>query len=199
MASWLRQMGHDAVVLEGGLQAGLSAGVMAAPGPQAEVTAPVTVTAAQLAAGLRDQSMLALDLRGSMAFRAGHIAGSRWSVRPRLAQDLAGVPHDTTLVLVSDSDANDPAGLALGDLHALGFGDVRRLHGGLAAWQAEGGVMAEGAHALPDARCIDFLFFVHDRHDGNKAAARQYLAWETGLVAQLDAQELATFRFPPAA
>ncbi|MBP0624054.1 rhodanese-like domain-containing protein [Cupriavidus consociatus] len=198
VASWLRQMGHDAVVLEGGLQAGLS-GVKAARGPHADVTAPSTVTAAQLAAGLRDRSMLALDLRGSMAFRAGHIADSRWSVRPRLAQDLAGVPHDTTVVLVSDSGDGDPAGLAVSDLRALGFSDVRRLHGGLAAWQTEGRAMAEGADALPDARCIDFLFFVHDRHDGNKAAARQYLAWETGLVAQLDAQELATFRFPPAA
>ncbi|WP_316154898.1 rhodanese-like domain-containing protein [Cupriavidus sp. BIC8F] len=199
VASWLRQMGHDSVVLEGGLQAGLSAGVKVATGPQAEAPALSTVTAEQLAAGLRDQSMLALDLRGSMAFRAGHLAGSRWSIRPRLAQDLAGVPHDTTLVLVSDGDADDPAGLAAGSLQALGFGDVRRLHGGFAAWQAEGHAVAEGADTLPDARCIDFLFFVHDRHDGNKAAARQYLAWETGLVAQLDAQELATFRFPPAA
>jgi hypothetical protein len=35
---------------------------------------------------------------------------------------------------------------------------------------------------------------VHDRHDGNKAAARAYLAWETGLIAQLDQRELADFR-----
>ncbi len=187
------------MVLDGGLQAGLSTGVKAAPGPHAEITAVSTVTASQLAVGLRDQSMIALDLRGSMAFRTGHIAGSRWSIRPRLARDLAGVPHDTTVVLVSDINDGDPSGLAVIDLRALGFGDVRRLHGGLSAWQFEGRAMAEGVDALPDARCIDFLFFVHDRHDGNKAAARQYLAWETGLVAQLDAQELATFRFPPAA
>ena len=36
---------------------------------------------------------------------------------------------------------------------------------------------------------IDFLFFVHDRHDGNMDAARCYLKWETGLLAQLDDQE----------
>jgi hypothetical protein len=34
---------------------------------------------------------------------------------------------------------------------------------------------------------------VHDRHDGNKEAARQYLAWETGLLGQLDPQERAGF------
>ena len=47
-----------------------------------------------------------------------------------------------------------------------------------------------------DKDCIDFLFFVHDRHDGNKEAARQYLAWETYLIAQLDPQELQSFRLP---
>jgi len=196
VASWLRQMGHDAVVLDGGLQAGLSAGITASHGPVAEAAAPRTVDASQLAAGLQDKSMLALDLRGSMAHRAGHIAGSRWSIRPRLAQDLHGVPHDTALVLVGDADGNDPAALAIGDLYALGYRDVRRLAGGFSAWRDAGLPVAKGDETLPDARCIDFLFFVHDRHDGNKAAARQYLAWETGLIAQLDAQELATFRFP---
>jgi len=197
VASWLRQMGHHAVVLDGGLQAGLAANVRAAYGPAREVTAPPSVDVAALAAGMASQSMLALDLRGSMAYRAGHIAGSRWGTRARLAQDLRGVPHDTTLVLVGDADADDAAELAVADLQALGYGDVRRLRGGFAAWRDAGLPTASGAETLPDARCIDYLFFVHDRHDGNKAAARQYLAWETGLIAQLDAQELATFRFPP--
>ncbi|GJG95148.1 rhodanese-like domain-containing protein [Cupriavidus pauculus] len=196
VASWLRQMGHDAVVLTGGLEAGLAAGLRAASGPAHEVTALPAVTADQLAAGLSTQSMLALDLRGSMTYRAGHVAGSRWATRARLAQDLRGVPHDTTLVLIGDADADDPAELAAADLQALGYRDLRRLRGGLRAWREAGHAVREGADTLPDARCIDYLFFVHDRHDGNKAAARQYLAWETGLIAQLDAHELATFRFP---
>jgi len=32
---------------------------------------------------------------------------------------------------------------------------------------------------------------------GNAAAARQYLAWETGRVDQLDAQERGVFRVAP--
>lgn len=197
VASWLRQMGHDAVVLEGGLQAGLEAGVKAAQGPTHQAITSETVSAAALAAGLADRSMLAVDLRPSMSFRAGHIAGSQWTTRARFAQDLHGVPHDTTLVLVGDADSDDPADIAVRDLHALGYADVRRLQGGLHAWRSAGLPIHQGADTLPDARCIDYLFFVHDRHDGNKAAARQYLAWETGLIAQLDAQELATFHFPP--
>ena len=46
----------------------------------------------------------------------------------------------------------------------------------------------------PDAECIDYLFFVHDRHAGNREAMKQYLAWETGLLAQLDEQDRASFR-----
>jgi hypothetical protein len=49
--------------------------------------------------------------------------------------------------------------------------------------------MAATPDAPGDADCIDFLFFTHGRHDGNAEAARQYLAWELGLLAQLDAQE----------
>ena len=61
------------------------------------------------------------------------------------------------------------------------------------------GLPVQATPALPaDADCIDYLFFVHDRHDGNKEAARRYLAWETGLVAQLDAQERSAFRLPTA-
>jgi hypothetical protein len=48
-----------------------------------------------------------------------------------------------------------------------------------------------------DAECIDFLFFTAKRHDGGEAgreASRQYLAWEIGLIDQLDAQERGAFR-----
>ncbi|MFZ1105602.1 MAG: sulfurtransferase, partial [Hyphomicrobiaceae bacterium] len=49
--------------------------------------------------------------------------------------------------------------------------------------------MAAAASTPGDADCIDFLFFTHGRHDGNAEAARQYLAWELGLLGQLDAEE----------
>jgi 3-mercaptopyruvate sulfurtransferase SseA len=70
------------------------------------------------------------------------------------------------------------------------------LEGGFEAWRAAGQPVEASPDEPSDARCIDYLFFVHDRHDGNKAAARQYLAWETQLVSQLDERELASFRLP---
>ena len=46
------------------------------------------------------------------------------------------------------------------------------------------GYPTEASPGTPaDAECIDYLFFVHDRHAGNREAMRQYLAWETGLLA----------------
>jgi hypothetical protein len=45
----------------------------------------------------------------------------------------------------------------------------------------------------PDAACIDFLFFVHDRHLGNQQAMRDYLSWEEALPAQIAADGDAKF------
>ena len=53
--------------------------------------------------------------------------------------------------------------------------------------------MASTPSLRSDADCIDFLFFTAGRHEGDAAAARQYLTWEIGLVDQLDAQERGSF------
>jgi hypothetical protein len=80
------------------------------------------------------------------------------------------------------------------DLAESGCKDVRLLDGGFDAWRAAGLPVAASPEAPSDADCIDFLFFTHGRHEGNAAAARQYLAWEIGLVDQLDDQERGVFR-----
>jgi rhodanese-related sulfurtransferase len=189
IASWLRQMGHDASVLEGGLASGLSLAPAAAP------TAPAlkTIDAQSLSARLAQGDVALFDLRGSMQFRAGHIPQARWSIRPRLAADAKGETRQIVLV------ADDAALAAWAAASELAGHAPLLLEGGMPAWRAAG-LPIQATPVLPaDADCIDYLFFVHDRHDGNKEAARRYLAWETGLVAQLDAQERAAFRLPSAA
>jgi hypothetical protein len=106
-----------------------------------------------------------------------------WEIAPS-SKDL--------LVLLADEEA--VARAAALDLAAAGAGPLSLLDGGFAAWQAAG-LPVESTPELPsNANCIDYLFFVHDRHEGNREAAMQYLAWETHLIEQLDAQELAGFR-----
>ena len=70
---------------------------------------------------------------------------------------------------------------------------MRLLDGGLEAWIQAGGKVEASADMPSSADAIDFLAFLHDRHNGNLESARRYLAWETGLIQQLDARDLAEF------
>jgi len=185
VASWLRQMGFDAAVL----REGIAAPLLLPAATALEIPALDSVDAKTLAAQIDAGSVAVVDLRAGMAYRGKHVPRSRWSIRPHLASE-AGKPGQP-LVLIAD----DPvlARLAAIDLREAGLAAPQLLAGGLAGWQAAGLPVESSPEVPSDADCIDYLFFVHDRHDGNKEAARRYLAWETGLVAQLDAQELAAF------
>jgi len=124
-----------------------------------------------------------------MSYRAAHIAGAAWTIRPRIAAHAGG--GETTIVLVADDPAT--AALAAVDLEEAGAHEVRVLAGGFPAWRGAG-LPVEATPGRPsDADCIDFLFFTHDRHS-NPGAARHYLDWETGLTRQLDNQERSVFR-----
>jgi rhodanese-related sulfurtransferase len=190
VAGWLRQLGHEAYVLDGGIGAAAALAWPQPSGPPA-MAAPTPVTAAELAPVLDDEaSVQTIDLRPAMAFRKGHIARSQWSIRPRIA--AAARRGVETIALVADEPG--VAALAALDLAEAGRTDVRLLAGGLADWRAAGLPIAATPDDPPDADCIDFLFFARSRHEGDAAAARQYLAWETGLLDQLDPQERGTFR-----
>ena len=186
IASWLVRMGHDASVL----RAGLASRVRAVQEPVALPEVPA-FTVDELAKLLASKSAAVADLRPSMAYRAGHIPGSRWSIRPRLGE-LARALGGRPIVLVAEEPGI--AQIAARDLALEGASSVSMLEGGVAAWRAAGHPLDATPDDPPDAACIDYLFFVHDRHDGNKDAARRYLAWETQLLAQLDAGERASFR-----
>jgi len=189
VASWLQQLGWDAWVLEGGARSGLK-GPDAA---RANLPAVVTISADELKRALDLGECAVFDLGTSMDYRKAHIPGSRWSTRTRLAADARD--EKRTIVLAGESDV---ARLAATELMDSGARDVKLLAGGRADW-IQAGYSTEASPAIPaDAECIDYLFFVHDRHAGNPEAMRQYLAWETGLLGQLDGQDRAAFRIPAA-
>jgi cystathionine beta-lyase len=174
VASWLRQLGHEAYVLEGGLESGL-----ALPGP-VDIAVELSIATAAELSGAR-----VIDLRPSTRYRTAHLQGAQWGIRPLLAAQVAG--ETRPLVLLAD----DPrvAQLAASELPAA----QRERTRWLPDWQLLDLPLVENDRSLVDAQCIDFLFFVHDRHAGNKEAARQYLAWETGLIAQMTTEEIASF------
>src|SRR5262249_51534854 len=99
-----------------------------------------------------------------------------------------------SVMLIADEPA--VAALTARDLAEAGCRDIRLLAGGFDGWRAAGLPVEATPNVPPDRECIDFLFFTARRHDNDPEAARQYLAWETGLLAQLDEQEQGVFRIP---
>ena len=186
---WLRQQGHEACVLDGGIAA--AAALAGLPGATASLPPdPPGIAPGGLQERLRRRQAHLVDLRASMSYRKEHIEGAVWSIRPRVASAVADTAESVVLV----ADQAGIAALAALDLAEAGVGEVRLLDGGQEAARAAGLPMVVSPDAPGDADCIDFLFFTHGRHEGHAAAARQYLAWEIGLVDQLDTQERGAFR-----
>lgn len=189
VAGWLRQLGHEAFVLDGGTAAAAAYDWRRPLATPSDLPQLHPLSAAETADRLGSGAARVLDLRSGMSYRAGHIAGATWTIRPRIAADAAGAAR--TIVLVAD----DPsvAALAAIDIKEAGAQDIRILVGGHEAWRSAGLPVERSPDRPSDADCIDCLFFTHDRHS-NADAARQYLAWETGLLGQLDEQERGVFR-----
>jgi len=187
VASWLRRMGWDTVVLAEAVADAKPSGALLSG-----LSLLPEIPASDLVALIREGAVAVVDLRPSMSYRTAHIPGAAWSIRPRIAHQLQ--TEGRPIVFVSD----DPvvAGMAAMELSPGQQKQARRLERGMSAWHELGFPVVSTPATPPDRDCIDFLFFVHDRHDGNFQAARDYLSWETGLLARLEGYESATFRLP---
>lgn len=189
VAAWLALMGARVAWLRGGDSQwhrveGLS-----------ERMTRFTFTAPKLQPATLEEALsseaLCLDGRPSMQYRRSHLPQALWVNRSLIKRQLSGVSRNQSLILVADSETQ-ASGLVF-SLDALGFQRPKLLVADVDAWQGDG-VLLENTPDWPvDDDCIDFLFFVHDRHDGNLEASRRYLEWETGLVSELDDEERDTF------
>ena len=195
VAAWLRQLGHTADVLPDDAatrSAFASAGIVARRKPvfAADKIGMREMTPADAATALKAGTAKLIDLRSSGDFMRRHAKGSVWSIRPLVADAV----DDTgkTIVLIAD-DANG-ARIAALDLAEAGCGDVALLEGSVAAWAAAGLPVGAGSDTPTDRERIDFVFHTLGRNEGNLDAARAYIAWEVGLVDQLDAQERGSFK-----
>lgn len=133
-----------------------------------------------------DQGAQILDASKGLDYRAGHIKGSLWVTRARI--NLSEI-KDPSNILLTGKCPILISGIA-NEIHTLtGEKPADILLGSNDIWQNTDLDVVETPYIPSQDVCIDHLFFVHDRHDGNLDAARRYLEWELGLLAQLDDQE----------
>jgi rhodanese-related sulfurtransferase len=190
---WLKQMGWDAAVLDKGLDgAALDAGFPASP---QDLPAVPTIAPLQAAWALAEGAA-AVVIGPSGAYRKAHPPGAAWTIRPRLDRLPAAVLQASRILVFAELEAVGL--LAAGDLAELTGARLSMVEGGLAAWQAAGLPVTSSRGDPPDRDRLDFAFWNHDRHDGNEAAMRAYLRWETELPAELARDGLAGFRIAPA-
>src|SRR5262249_39570643 len=141
-AQWLRQLGHDAYVLAGGIAAAAELkGLRSTAAPPLIDLPPIAL--AEVAQRLRDGRLHVIDLRSSMSYRQEQVESAVWSIRPRLADAVSDPAQTVALV----ADEPGVAALAALDLTEAGVRDVRLLAGGHAAARAAGLAVA----ATPDS------------------------------------------------
>jgi len=135
---------------------------------------------------------LVLDARPSLKFREASILGAQWITRANIPA-IPARQHPYAVLLGTN---RDKLALLAQDMEASVHTDIYLCIVDDSFPDAAGFPVVEN-HEMPDDACIDYLFFVHDRHDGNKEAARKYLEWETNLVSQIDEHERKMFAIEP--
>jgi len=194
-AHWLRSMGHDAQVLDEDVSK-LTDTLSGIDTDTTPLTAGIVATetiALQSLHKFCKQGAELVDVSPSMTYRSNHIAGSRWGIRPRLSELATQAGWNKSQKIILCGADKSVRQLAAQEFHTHGFTELAQIDGDMNDWQ-KADLETQTTPELPaDDDCIDYLFFVHDRHDGNLLAARQYLEWETGLLKQLDDQERGVF------
>jgi len=192
-ASWLKRMGWDAAVLDGGLDGvelerdlpAVRSDMFPLAGPE-----PATVQPSEL----RANPAVVVDLALSRQHRQGHIPGAWFTIRARLPEALDKLPAAGDLVLTSeDGTIARYAGAELRTRRP-----VKVLAGGTAAWKSAGLPLDTGMGPLasePD----DVSVSARDRPAAERERyMREYLAWEVDLVNQIARDTDCRFRLAPA-
>lgn len=192
-ASWLAQINWADVFI---LKDALSGVVELGPEPLRPAIHPPQVNAIDVAALLLldHGAATVLDLDTSIAHKAGHIPGSRFAIRSRLADSLASIGGNGPLVLTSADGVL--AAFAAAEIAGHTDRSIRVLAGGTAAWRAAALPLVD--EVVAPVHPFEDLWLTPYHAEDRLAAFREYLDWEIGLVAQLERDGTTQFRVFPA-
>ncbi|CDG82364.1 putative thiosulfate sulfurtransferase [Janthinobacterium agaricidamnosum NBRC 102515 = DSM 9628] len=183
-ASWLRQMNHEVVVVDG-----LTAADFTVTQPWSAPLPPLPqveqIGVAQLSQWLADdaEGTALLDFTSGINYTKRHVAGAWFALRSDLKAALARLPPDTTRYVLTCGSGLLARFAAL-DLRALTALPVVVLSGGTAAW-ADAGLALESGPTRLASPLIDRYRRPYEGTDNRQEAMQAYLDWEFGLVAQL--------------
>jgi len=186
-AHWLLQLGWECYVL-----VGIDEG-----NPAPSRLLPPAVIPWINAASARQRlnsGAIGLSADRSWDYRRYHPAGVGWVNRSRLNTLPAIVGNARDIVVF----AEEPA-LAHGvviDLIDAGY-NATAVEGTRKEWLTAGLELHNSPQTPADNRQVDFLFWLHDRHEGNATASAAYLAWETDLPRQVGDPARAYFKLGP--
>ncbi len=187
-ASWLVQIGWEAVVLEPGAVEMSEAGPHTPPMPDLPEVPEIDATA--LAARMIQTHVV--DLGDSLTHRKSHIPASRFAIRANMPENLATLSDDRPIVLTSSDGVI--ARFAAADLIASGFDrEILVLKGGTQAWKDAGLPMTDGFENNLD-ESVDVWYRPYDMDDAQEGAMKQYLSWEVNLVAQIERDGTTDFK-----
>ncbi len=197
VASWLYQLGHEVYVLQNGIKSTLKIKELE---PIKLPKFPL-ISSKQLSINLSQNDCIIFEIRSSMEYRNAHIPGSQWSWRTRIITDvknslIAKNINNELIPIILVADQILLAELVALDLQNAQITNIKILDGGFQSWTHEGYPTESTSEYPSDNDCVDYLFFVHDRHAGNREAMKAYLSWETGLMAQMTDDEKKLFRIP---
>jgi rhodanese-related sulfurtransferase len=188
-ASWLAQMGWEAVVLRSGPAAGpVERGpwVPALPAlPEVPMPGPARVDE-----WLRAGEALVIDVDTSTRYLAGHVPGAAWAMRADLsAGRVAGRPGWPPRIVLTSADgtlaAFAAADIAAADVAGRRGTEVAVLAGGTAGWARSERPVQAGPGVLLSP-VADVYRRPYEGTGVDAGAMQAYLDWEYGLVAQLE-------------
>lgn len=179
-ASWLAQMGWDALVVEETSSA-IEMRTGREPAQRIPVADCALIDVAELAA-MPATGRVILDLSSSTQHKKGHVPGARFIMRGRLAHDLPALEQGAGIIVVSPDD--ELARHAAPEIAALTGASVNVLRDGTLAW-AQAGLPMEKGITAPLSPCEDVYRRPYEGTDNPREKMQAYLDWEYGLVNQL--------------